>query len=402
MHIKRLSAVAFGHFSIDILNSSIALILTVLSGKFELSISQIGLAAMIYTFAASLTQPLFGILADHWRGRWLGAISIVWMALFYALAAFAPSYPLLVVCLTIGALGSGAFHPVGMINAAAAGGLYPTTATSIFFLLGQSGLALGPITAGLILQNVDITLGMPIMALGMLPAVVMMALHFHTPISVADQRPVAAKVQQLPAKPAKQFSSPGIVVTAFILVIALRSATAQSLVTLLPKYFADLGYQPAAYGAMIGVFSLGGAIGTFFGGYLGDRMERRMLLFLSTLLSIPFCYGLLYTEGWFFFLVAALAGGLLNVPHSILIVMGQRFLPARQGMIGGAVLGFTFASGAALAWVASWFADWVGLLTVLTVLAIVPLGAALSTLFLPEARPTMTVSTTPAAPAAAN
>ncbi len=397
MHIKRLSAVAFGHFSIDILNSSIALILTVLSGKFDLSISQIGLAAMIYTFAASLTQPLFGILADYLRGRWLGAVSIVWIALFYALAAFAPNYPLLVTCLTIGALGSGAFHPVGMINASAAGGPYPTTATSIFFLLGQTGLALGPITAGLILQNVDITMGMPIMALGMLPAVVLMAIHFKLPITIVDQRPVATKVAQTPTKPTQPFASPGIVVTAFVLVIALRSATAQSLVTLLPKYFADLGYQPAAYGAMIGVFSLGGAMGTFFGGYLGDRMDRRLLLFFSTLFCIPFCYGLLYTEGWFFFLMAALAGGLLNVPHSILIVMGQRFLPARQGMIGGAVLGFTFASGAALAWVASWFADWVGLLTVLTVLAIVPLGAAISTLFLPTARPASTLATLPAA-----
>jgi len=396
MHIKRLSAVAFGHFSIDILNSSIALILTVLSGKFDLSISQIGLAAMIYTFAASLTQPLFGILADHLRGRWLGAVSIIWIALFYGLAAFAPSYPLLVACLTIGALGSGAFHPVGMINASAAGGAYPTTATSIFFLLGQSGLALGPITAGLILQNVDITIGMPIMALGMLPAVVMMAQQFNRP-STADTDQTTAKVTKTATTQDNQLTNRGMIVTAFILVIALRSATAQSLVTLLPKYFADLGYQPAAYGAMIGMFSLGGAIGTFVGGYLGDRMERRLLLFLSTLLSIPFCYGLLHLEGWLFFLVAALAGGLLNVPHSILIIMGQRFLPARQGMIGGAVLGFTFASGAALAWVASWFADWAGLLTVLTILAIVPLGAAISTLFLPTARPTITLATVPAA-----
>jgi len=125
MYMKRLSAIAFGHFSIDVLNSSIALILTVLAGKFDLSISQIGFAAMIYTFAASLTQPLFGILADYLQGRWLGAISVAWTAFFFGLAAFAPTYPLLVTCLTIGALGSGAFHPVGMVNASAAGGGVP-------------------------------------------------------------------------------------------------------------------------------------------------------------------------------------------------------------------------------------------------------------------------------------
>lgn len=401
MHMKRLSAIAFGHFSIDILNSSVALILTVLSGKFDLSISQIGLAAMIYTFAASLTQPFFGIFADYLRGRWLGAVSVAWTALFYGLAAFMPTYPLLVTCLTIGALGSGAFHPVGMINASAAGGPYPTTATSIFFLLGQSGLALGPITAGLVLQTMDIAVGMPLMALGVLPAVLMMAFYLSSPTLAT---PASDPVSQLPLtlQGVNTIHNAFLVGSAFILVTALRATTSQSLVTLLPKYFADLGYQPALYGSMIGVFSMGGAIGTFIGGYLGDRYSRRMLLFLATLLSVPFCYGLLHTSSWLFWPLAALAGALLNVPHSILVVMAQQFLPKRQGMMGGAALGFMFASGAAMAWIASWFADLVGLAPVLTMLAFVPIGAAISALALPTTqRHTGSASIAPA-PAAAD
>jgi MFS transporter, FSR family, fosmidomycin resistance protein len=402
MHIKRLSAVAFGHFSIDVLNSSIALILTVVAGKFDLSTSQIGFAAMIYTFAASLTQPLFGILADYLRGRWLGAVSVAWTALFFGVAAFAPSYPILVTCLTIGAFGSGAFHPVGMVNAAAAGGRYPTTATSVFFLLGQSGLALGPITAGLILQNWDISLGMPIMALGALPAIIMMAVYLNTPVISESQGQPAVKAKQANVRGTGSSSQAVLIIVAFVLVIALRATTTQSLVTLLPKYFADLGYQPALYGMMIGVFSLAGAFGTFGGGYLGDRLDRRAILFVSTLLSVPFCYGLLHVEGWLFFPIAAMAGALLNIPHSILIIMAQRFLPARQGMMGGAVLGFMFASGAVMAWLASWFADWIDLQTVLTVLAFAPLGAAISTLFLPAAPKTTKVATPANASAAAD
>jgi MFS transporter, FSR family, fosmidomycin resistance protein len=409
MQMKRLSAIAFGHFAIDILNSSIALILTVLSGKFDLSISQIGLAAMIYTFAASLTQPFFGILADHWRGRWLGAISVAWTALFFGLAAFMPNYALLVTCLTIGALGSGAFHPVGMINASAAGGPYPTTATSIFFLLGQSGLALGPITAGLVLQTMEIQVGMPLMAVGVLPAVLMMAVYLNSPIVtpthvVPAQAKAAPQVHHTPQVhyQGKAAYSALVVGSAFVLVIALRATTMQSLVTLLPKYFADLGYQPALYGGMIGIFSLGGAFGTFLGGYLGDRYQRRTVLFLSTLLSVPFCYGLLHTSGWLFWPMAAVAGGLLNVPHSILVIMAQQFLPARKGMMGGAVLGFMFASGAAMAWVASWFADVVGLAPVLTLLAFIPIGAAVSALALPSAQRRTVAEIVAGAPAAAD
>ncbi|MFZ4660625.1 MAG: MFS transporter [Caldilineaceae bacterium] len=400
MQIKRLSAIAFGHFSIDVLSSSIALILTVLSAKFELSISQIGLAAMIYTFAGSLTQPFFGILADYMRGRWLGAISVAWTALFYGLAAFMPNYPLLVTCLTIGALGSGLFHPVGMINAAAAGGPYPATATSIFFLLGQSGLALGPIVAGFVLQSMNIEVGMPLMALGALPAVLVMAVYLSSPMMVASKgKAPALSTPTDQSNVARRALWVGI---AFMLVITLRVTTSQSLVTLLPKYFADLGYQPALYGSMIGIFSLGGAIGTFVGGYLGDRYSRRNLLFVATLLSVPFSYGLLHTTGWLFWPLAFLAGALLNVPHSVLVVMAQEFLPKRQGMMGGAALGFTFASGAVMAWIASWFADLVGLAPVLSILAFVPIGAALSALALPAAQPRTIDDSSLSAPAAAD
>jgi FSR family fosmidomycin resistance protein-like MFS transporter len=400
MQIKRLSAIAFGHFSIDVLSSSIALILTVLSAKFELSISQIGLAAMIYTFAGSLTQPFFGILADYMRGRWLGAISVAWTALFYGLAAFMPNYPLLVTCLTIGALGSGLFHPVGMINAAAAGGPYPATATSIFFLLGQSGLALGPIVAGFVLQSMNIEVGMPLMALGALPAVLVMAVYLSSPMMVASKgKAPALSTPTGQSNVARRALWVGI---AFMLVITLRVTTSQSLVTLLPKYFADLGYQPALYGSMIGIFSLGGAIGTFVGGYLGDRYSRRNLLFVATLLSVPFSYGLLHTTGWLFWPLAFLAGALLNVPHSVLVVMAQEFLPKRQGMMGGAALGFTFASGAVMAWIASWFADLVGLAPVLSILAFVPIGAALSALALPAAQPRTIDDSSLSAPAAAD
>ena len=65
MNTKRLLSISYGHFAIDILNSSIAMILTAVSSDFGISVSQIGFAAMIYTSAASLSQPFFGILADQ-------------------------------------------------------------------------------------------------------------------------------------------------------------------------------------------------------------------------------------------------------------------------------------------------------------------------------------------------
>ncbi|MEX1019197.1 MAG: MFS transporter [Litorilinea sp.] len=395
---KRIFAASFGHFSIDVLNSSIAMILVALTGTFDLSVSQIGFAAMIYQFGAALSQPFFGILADHWRGRWLGALGLLWTAIFYAAIPFMPSYVALVICMSLGSFGSGALHPAGMVNASAAGGRFPTTSTSIFFLFGQTGLSLGPFLAGLIIQTMGIT-GLPYLTLAMIPAVYFMFVYLRQPLEEEDAavasplvKPALADATDTADTAVNSNGRRGvmrqsiIMITAFILLIVLRSGTLQGFVTLLPKLFDDMGIQPATYGAMIATFTFAGALGTYGGGFLGDRYNRRVVICLSTLGGVPFAYIMLNNQTWVFFLVAAAAGALFNVPHSILLVMAQKLLPKRKGLIGGAVLGLMFASGAVMTWAASIAADYAGLPLVLTVLVLLPIGAALSALVLPSTR----------------
>jgi FSR family fosmidomycin resistance protein-like MFS transporter len=388
MNRKRLFAASFGHFAIDILNSSIAIVLTAVSGIFDLTVSQIGLAAMFYTFAASLTQPLFGALTDKLRGRWVTGAGILWTAVFYGLAPFMPNYPAFVTCLVIAALGSGAFHPAGLTNATMAGGRLPTTSTSIFFVMGQSGLALGPLIAGIVMQRLGLA-GLPFMALAMAPAVVFAFAYLREPFA---EEPTPAKLApaagQSAAAPGRTAATRrGIYVgVAFVLLITLRSTTQQSFTMLLPKYFADQGFTPASYGAMLSILGFAGAFGTFLGGYLGDRFNRRMVIFISMTLGAVFSFAMLYTDAWAYAAVALAAGVMMNIPHSILIIMGQRFLPKRKGMMGGAVLGLMFASGALMGGLASWIADYVGLQTVLTVIALLPIGAGLCALTLPSTR----------------
>ncbi len=420
MNRKRLFAASYGHFSIDILNSSIPIILTAVATEFNLEVSQIGLAAMIYTFAASLTQPIFGYLVDKVRGRWIAGIGLIWTMFFYGLAPFMPSYPALVACLALGALGSGAFHPAGMTNATMSGGRKPTTATSLFFVGGQSGLALGPTLSGVLLQRYGLA-AMPYIALAMTPAALYMLWILRHPD--VDTAPKAAPkaAPQVEAKPtpdaaAAKADKPGatagtvaqgaaqggiMVLIAFVLLITFRSTTQQAFATLLPKYFADQGYTPAMYGLMLSVLGFAGATGTLLGGWLGDRYNRRIVIFLSMTLGAFFTFGMLHTSGMAYVVAALGAGVLMNVPHSIMIIMAQRFIPARKGMIGGAVLGLMFASGAAMVGVASWIADYTGLPIVLNVIALMPLGAGVCALLLPSTRGTEGPAPAPAAKAPA-
>ena len=103
--------------------------------------------------------------------------------------------------------------------------------------------------------------------------------------------------------------------------------------------------------------------------------------------------------------MALVAGIMMNIPHSILIIMAQRLIPARKAMVGGAVLGLMFASGAATTGLGSWIADYVGLPAVLSVIALLPIGAGICALTLPSTRgaePVVEVKATQeAAPSAA-
>jgi len=374
MNLRRLSSVSLGHLVIDILSSSVAMILTVLAVPFDLSNSQIGVGVMIYQFVGSLTQPYFGVLADRMGGRWLGAVGLAWTAAFYWAATYATSYPLLLLLMSLAALGSAAFHPQGAMNASDAGRGRSSSSTAIFFLLGQTGLALGPALAGFLLERSGLA-GVRILAGAAVPVVFLMALWLQQPADFTRHSSHGHKQ-------ASQGALRRSVFVAFVLVVALRATVQSGYYGLLPKFLADQGYSPSTYGLMVGIFSLTLAIGTLGGGILGDYVPHRTLLIWASLLSTPFAVWMLYSSGWAFVVAAAFGGLLVGVPHSILVVMAQNLLPRRQGLASGAVLGFMFAAGAAGTGLGGWMADFVGLPTVLLVMALLPLGAGVSAFFL--------------------
>jgi FSR family fosmidomycin resistance protein-like MFS transporter len=68
-------------------------------------------------------------------------------------------------------------------------------------------------------------------------------------------------------------------------------------------------------------------------------------------------------------LIVFLAGGLIGMSHSPIVVHAQGMVPAYAGAASGAVLGFTFASGAIGILISGFLADAFGFDVVFTVAA---------------------------------
>jgi MFS transporter, FSR family, fosmidomycin resistance protein len=376
-------AVTSGHFVVDVLNSIVPVLLAVLASPMSLTNAQIGLALTLFTFGGSLSQPLFGWLADRFRGRpaLLGGVGTAWMALWFLGITVAQAWWQLLACLLIGVLGSGLFHPVGTTSAAAAHPTRAGSATALFFFCGQMGLASGPLIAGLLFRSGVVGV-LPLCLVALLPAALLLtapAAPLRQHIGPIGERPVAHAA----------FAA----TSAFIVLVAVRSSIQAAFSAFLPKLFADRGWDPVAYGALAGTFMLTAAIGNVITGELADRRGMRAATVGPLLLGVPAGLICLWAPTpASAFVGCALAGLLIGGQHSVLVVHAQRLLPTRQGFAAGLILGFTFAAGGIGVWLGGLAADQVGLLTVMQAITLLGVPAALLALTLPGRAPVVQVA----------
>lgn len=378
-------AVSLAHLTVDVFSNMGPVLVTFFSQPMALSATQIGLAIGVYQFIASLTQPFFGWLSDRIGSRWLGSVSVPWTVGCLAVAVFVAqssnSFALFMIPFSLAAIGSGAFHPQATMHAGTAVISRAATATAIFFLFGQVGLAGGPVLAGLILD----TLG---------PAGIYGAAVLSFPILLfiaISMRQVAAPAHspQAGLTAARMTRTENVrwgVILLLALLIGLRSWAFLGTASFLPKIFQNMGWAAFSYGLITGVYWLTSGISGVLAGNLADRWGRRQVVFVTLFLgSIPL-YFLPLSDGWLAFLLVFISGGLLGASHSIIVVMAQALLPGRKAFASGVTLGYMFGVGAVAVWGIGALADTWGLTPVIQMGAVIGIMAALLALILPSTR----------------
>ncbi len=373
-------AASQAHFSVDFLNAQRPVLLAVLSGPLGLTNALIGLVTMLYTFAGSLSQPLFGWLSDRLGARRVASWGILWMTVLFGLALLAPGSAALVL-IVLAALGSGAFHPAGTMEATEAGRTrvagQQATAAATFILFGQVGYSIGPALGGVVVERwgpAGLLVFLPV-ALAAIPGV---SRRFAVPAAAPNRTPSGN-----PALPVAPVAWGTIVALAGI--AALRSWSQTNMITFLPKYYSDLGYSPAYYGVMAAMFMGGSALGGVAGGLLADRTSGRAVIFWSLVLgAIPLALLPPFATTVWALALSAAAGALTGGSNGITVVLAQRMMPGRLGAASGLVLGYTFASGAVGTWLSGLHADYAGFDAVFLTTAGVTLLAGLLALGLRE------------------
>jgi FSR family fosmidomycin resistance protein-like MFS transporter len=378
-------AVVFSHFLTDMYVSQRSIYLAYLAGPLGMNNATLGLITTIAVMAAGLSQPLFGWVSDRIGARSMILIALVWITITFAISVVAPmaAAPALLV---LANLGAGMYHPAGVAQATRIGKQEfagrETTAASYFFVFGQTGFFVGPLLGGLLLGRWGENSLLVLLALA-IPGIIFAS-------TALKSLPSAAQMTAETPTGEKQ-KTPVFAAIALIATTAFHAWANQNVSAFVPKHLADLGYSPSTYGFLASIFTMGGAVGTFFGGALADRFGKRRIIGLCMGgASLPLLLlGYIPYSFWWYVLLF-IAGGLTGAAYSSLVVLGQRLAPGSSALASGLVLGFVFSAGAAGAALTGVIADAHGFAPVYLLSAGLALAGGLLGQFVDDRRVTAT------------
>jgi FSR family fosmidomycin resistance protein-like MFS transporter len=368
---------ALGHFINDLYPAFLPPLLPLLVEKFHLTFTRASVLATVLSFSSSMTQPLFGVLADKLGGRTLIILGPLVGGVSLSLIGGVDHYSLLIFLLILGGMGVASFHPEAAAMSASLSGRKKTLGMSIFMLGGNAGYGLGPFLILLIVTN----LGMDWSVLASAPALGLAWLMYrHAPLP--EKHSAAAPLSPSPLGPrrSRQFLRFGLLMG----VVVFRVMAALSLTTFLPMIQRLRGFSLFAAASSFTVFMVCGALGGVTGGVLADRVGRRKLVISSFVIIIPVFLAFLAWKGPASFLILSLLGFLFFLSEPACIVLAQEMAPGRARTVSGIIMGMAWGLAGFGVLATGALADAFGLEWALRFLLLLPVGSFILSLFLPE------------------
>ena len=375
--------VAGAHLINDLIQFLVPALYPLFKDNFDLSYLQLGLITLAQQITACVLQPVMGLYGDVRPKPLTLAVSLVIVALGVILLATATSFAFLLVAAAVLGVGSALFHPeASRVSRMASGGKLGF-AQSTFQVGGNTGTALGPLAVVLLV----LPLGQSsILWFGLLAALGIIMLVWVARWYADHQRMVTAMGPTVKIK--SEFPRKTLII-AFTVIGALLLSKFVYIETFKSYYnfflIEKFGLEIEEAQKYLFIFLGAVAVGTFFGGPVGDRLGRLKVIWVSILGALPFALLLPHMNLFGTVALSVLVGLILSSAFSAIVVYAQELMPQKVGMVAGFVFGFAFGIGALGAAALGALADHIGIQQVFSYFSLLLLLGFL-TVFLPKTK----------------
>ncbi|TWC66565.1 MFS transporter [Herbaspirillum sp. SJZ099] len=365
------------HLINDMIQALLPSIYPMLKANYHLSFTQVGLITLTFQVTASLLQPWIGMYTDRHPQPWLLPSGAVATLVGIVMLSMVGSFPAFLLAAALIGIGSSTFHPeASRIARMASGGRFGL-AQSTFQVGGNAGSAFGPLLAAAIV----VPYGQGNVAWFVLLAIVVLSL-----VSGWYRRHLAANKGKARPRPAQAL--PASTVRRALLVLALLVFSKYFYMASFTSYFTfyliDRFHLSVANSQLYLFLFLGAvAVGTFVGGPIGDRIGRKLVIWISILGAAPFALLLPHANLFWTGALSVVIGLVIASAFSAIVVYAQELVPGKVGMIAGVFFGLMFGFGGIGAALLGHLADLYGIAWVYGLCAFLPL-AGLLTVFLPD------------------
>ncbi|MEG0342287.1 MAG: MFS transporter [Acinetobacter sp.] len=379
MVVSIICAVAFAHLLNDLIQASLPAIYPLLKDNFSLSFSQIGLISLVYQITASLLQPWIGLYTDKHPKPYLLPLGMIVTLIGICVLAIAPSFTILLVAAALIGIGSSTFHPEASRVARFASGGRFGTAQSAFQVGGNSGSAIGPLLAAIII----VPYGQMATAWFMIFAFIAVCVLFKV-----SQWTVKYAHKIVSNAASTQYKLQGKMLIRALVIMCILVLAKFTYIASLSNYYTFYlmdKFQVSLQHAQLYLFAFlaAVAVGTFGGGPIGDKIGRKAVIWISFLGMLPFALMLPYANLFWTVVFAMLAGLILSSAFAAMVVYAQEAVPGRVGMVAGMMFGLMFGISGIAAAALGALADQHGIEWVFKLCSFIPL-LGLATVFLPK------------------
>lgn len=381
--MKVLLALSFAHLVNDTLQALLPAIYPLLKSAYNLNYTQIGLITLTYQVTGSLLQPVVGFYTDRRPKPYSLPIGMGMTLLGLAVLSQAASFPMLCTAAAMVGVGSSIFHPESSRVARMASGGKHGFAQSLFQVGGNFGTSLGPLLAAAIIipQGQTHILWFTLLAFVGIMVLLRVSGWYQRNLGRLVTKPRAGNDPTLIRLSRRQvaFALGILVVLIFSKYFYLISLTNYYTFYLMDKFHVSV--QAAQVYLFVFLFAV--TAGTIIGGPVGDRIGRKLVIWISILGVAPFSMALPHVGLTGTVVLTVFIGVILASAFSAILVYAQELVTGNVGLIAGLFFGLAFGAAGIGSALLGRLADHTSIGFVFQVSAFFPL-LGLLTAFLPE------------------